>query len=447
MSRFKMNAIDRLFSASESRALPINSHVILEWDSVEFPLDKSRLDEALVKCRLEFPVLISRVEGNARVPLDWDSADFLKNTLTVLSEPLDEESEAQELARRFELEMSSSFRVLCYRMNGKWRMAMTVHHSLADGAGQSLLYDRFWKYYSGLEVQATTSEAQTLSSAISRIGLSRFWIFKMIHHHFRPWKKIGFSAAVLFDAGKCVDLSKQLEPVRIKTLKIHFDAEKWAALKLTKLSQQSCQKVGPTFSRNDVLLTSALRSFHQVCENPARLTRVMLPTDLRGAFQLKPCLQNWVSSLPCVFTSQELKEGSLLTLVNKRVREGRVLEKAIDLVIIAGVLTRLYSSKALHRVLVNYDLDPRTFHYSFLWSQVRLPEIDWAALKLPDAHAWIQGSLLRQPGVGIVLNVKKNSAVAVFEYLDVPGALERVHAWADAFAKEIESLGIDQVRH
>lgn len=430
-----MNAIDRLFAASESPALPINSHVIVEWDSVGFPLDRALLESALKMCRLEFPDLASKINKDVRVVIEWDEQTFLKNTLQIFDENFDSEREARELAKPFDLFQGSSFRVLCYRTHEKWRMVMTVHHSLADGAGQSLLYERFWKYYTGLEKQTSASPSHTFNEVFSALGYSRLWILKMIFRHFRPWKKTGVSVAALFDVGKTVDLSRRLQPICIKTLKVIFSEEKWAVVKTVADSKSSpdCR-----ISRNDYLLACAMRAFSQVCENPDRITRIMLPTDLRGSLQMKPCLQNWVSSLPCVFTSQEMKSDSLLTQVHERVREGRKLENAIDLVITAGVLTRLLGN-SLHRELVKYDWDPQTFYFSFLWSQVRLPEVDWAVLGLPKVRAWIQGSQLRQPGVGVVLNVEKKSASAVFEYLDVPGSRERVEAWVAAFEREVSA--------
>lgn len=88
-----------------------------------------------------------------------------------------------------------------------------------------------------------------------------------------------------------------------------------------------------------------------------------------------------------------------------------------------GVVSAALPPWLFRAALRQFDHDPRSYFFSLLVSTIRLPA-DLPAPPGPGVErVWIRGSLVRSPGVGLVLTDDGRQVTAAFEYL-VPIASE-----------------------
>lgn len=197
-------------------------------------------------------------------------------------------------------------------------------------------------------------------------------------------------------------------------------------------------------SRNDLLVTAALRaavSWRASRGKPERAFRVLFPVDLRAALSLPVCYQNFVGVIRSDFSAADAARApdALARLVSERVREGRTLEEAIETPTNLGFLSAVLPPWAFRTALRTFDADPRSFFFSFLWSNIRVPELT-APPGLTIERVWIRGSLTRQPGFGLVVTADGRQVNVALEYLVPLASAEGVRDYRDRFLAELAAL-------
>jgi len=245
----------------------------------------------------------------------------------------------------------------------------------------------------------------------------------MVRRHVRPLDKLGVANASLLD-----DEKPQPATSRHQLLSVP-----WA--RFEKLKDEG-QERGLT--RNDLLLAAALRAadaWRRARGRPDRPFRVLFPLDLRPLLGLPPCVQNFVGVVRADFTIDEVRQEDLPRRVQERVKEAKTLEEAIETPVNLGVLALLLPPWAFRIALRSFDDDPRSFFFSLLWSNVRIPQ----DLLLPPGteRVWIRGSLVRQPGFGVVVSADGRQLNVALEYLVPLASEEGVRDYGSRLLAEI----------
>ncbi len=416
-----MNGLDRYFVAQDRPGTPMNSHHFVE---VKEPLDRSTLARAAASFQSDTAIARSFVHeaflGVERF-VAWHP--LFGRPLRFLDRPL----EPADLDARFDLAREPPFRVLHAPREGGFVLVFTVHHSAADGTGGFLLLERLLRRYE--EARTRTPESRFPYEARGRRFRELFaprgirWILSMVRRHVRPMDKLGVENASLLD-----DETPQPYSSRHRLLELAWD--RWESLK------GRGQERG--LSRNDLLLAAALRAadaWRRARGKPDRPFRVLFPVDLRPLLGLPPSVQNFVGVVRSDFTIDEVRSPELPLRVKERVQEARSLEEAVETPVNLGFLSVVLPPWAFRIALRSFDDDPRSFFFSLLWSNVRIPQ----DLPLPPSteRVWIRGSLARQPGFGVVVSADGKQLNIALEYLVPLASDEGVRDFGERFLAEI----------
>jgi NRPS condensation-like uncharacterized protein len=424
-----LNGLDRYFIAQEYPGMAANSHHFVDLDR---PLDRAALETAIGALMAEVPLCRSFIREAplgverfaARRPfispaalLDWHPA------------PLAPAEECALLDAPFDLARRPPFRLLCApRAEGGWRLTLSNHHSMADGSGGVLLLSWLVRRYN----EARGGRA---GAPLGLPPLRRFrrifrprgpgWLLRMIRRHVRPLDKVGVQNASLLD-------DESPRPSGSRHAIAAFGAEDWEG------ARAAARARGVT--RNDILVAASLRAalaFRRRRGRPDRRFRLLFPTDIRSLLGLPPSLQNFVGVIRAEFDPEEIARADLETLVSARVRLGRTLEEAIETPVNLGFLAAVLPPFLFRRALRAFDADPRSFFFSYLWSNIRLPP----DFPVPDGarieRLWIRGSIPRQPGFGLVVVGGEGEASIVAEYLEALVSEASVAEFLALFVAEV----------
>ncbi|MBX3467566.1 MAG: hypothetical protein KF878_11810 [Planctomycetes bacterium] len=406
---YPLNGLDRYFVAQDYPGARINSHHVVDTRDA---LDHDALVLALGALMAEAPLARSFVREAALGAERFfalapfvDPADLVERRAT----PLETDDGWAALDAPFDLARRPPLRVVhAPREGGGWRLALTVHHSAVDGAGGLLLLDRLLRHYLACTGGAPPPPpfvdpgGRRLRDVLRPRG--RAWLLRMIWRHARPLDKVGVRNASLLD-------DETARPAGSRHRLAALPADDWRRL------GERAATLGLT--RNDLLLAAVLRAadaWRQARGKDERPFRVLLPTDLRATLGLPPrTLQNVVGVVRADFTLAEVRDPDLPAIVSRRVKAGRDLEEAVEAPVNLGTVSALLPPWLFRRALRAFDADPRSFFFSLLWSHIRVPP-DLA--RLPGTEAvWVRGSLVRQPGFGVVLVNDGGQATLAFEYL------------------------------
>jgi hypothetical protein len=423
---FALNGVDRYFIAQDYPGMRINSHHFVD---VKDPLDRDALVRAVDTFQRTIPLARTFVRESwlgverfvARRP--WVAAEDL---VVWLDEPL--EAKDGRLDERFDLATRPPFRVLHAPREGGFRVCLTVHHSAADGTAGMLLLDRLIRFYDDHRARREPApppayEPRTFRQLFRAKG--RLWLWRQVRRHTRPMDKVGVRNASLLD-----DETPRRSTTRHRLATIAADA--WERLKRSGLEK------GVT--RNDLLLASALRAadaWRRARNREDRSFRVLLPLDLRPILRLEPGYQNFAGVVRSDFSIEDVRSPQLPSLVSRRVRLGLALEEAIEAPVNLGTLSVVLPPWAFRLVLRSFDMDPRSFFFSFLFSNIRVP----ADLARPDGATtegiWVSGSIPRQPGFGLVITDDGARVSVAFEYLSAYVSDESVADFERRFLEEL----------
>lgn len=421
-----MNGLDRYFVCQDYEAMRVNSHHFV--DVSEEP-SREALHRAVEALLIEMPIARSFVHesvlGMERFVAGdaWVEAEEL---VQWLEKPI--EADYDVLDAPIELGSRPPWRVLVApRREGGWRLCLTIHHSAADGTGGMLWLSRLLLRCEEARTGQPTARLPADPPAKRFRELFRpqgfGWLLRMIRRHVRPMDKVGVRNASLLD-----DEAPRLSESAHALCEVP-DAE-WARLKAR------AEELG--VSRNDLLVTSSLRAadgWRVARRRPDQRFRLLLPTDLRSTLGLPPSVQNFVGVVRSDFSAEDVRAEGLPRLVSERVKLGRTLEEAIETPVNLGFLSAVLPPRLFRLLLRNFDNDAKSFFFSYLFSQVRIPP----ELPRPPGteRVWVRGSLPRQPGFGIVVCPDGERVTVAFEYLQAYVTDASVADYRDRFLAEI----------
>ncbi|GEM_PF-1069622 len=424
-----MNGLDRYFVCQDYEAMRVNSHHFV--DVSEQP-SREALHSAVEALLAEMPIARSFVHetvlGMERFVAGgaWVEAGELVQWLAKAIE-----ADYEVLDAPIDLLRCPPWRVLVApRREGGWRIVLTIHHSAADGTGGMLWLSRLLQRYE--EARTGREPAPLPADPPARRFRELFrpqgsaWLLRMIRRHVRPMDKVGVRNASLLD-----DEAPRLSESAHALCDVP-DAE-WVRLKTR------AEELG--VSRNDLLVTASLRAadgWRRARQRPDQRFRILLPTDLRPTLGLSPSFQNFVGVVRSDFSVEAVRAEGLPRLVSGRVKLGRTLEEAIETPVNLGFLSAVLPPGLFRLLLRNFDNDPRSFFFSYLFSQVRIPP----DLPRPPGteRVWVRGSLPRQPGFGLVVCPDGERVTLAFEYLQAYVSDASVADYRDRFLAEIAKV-------
>ncbi|MCO5165348.1 MAG: hypothetical protein M9894_03145 [Planctomycetes bacterium] len=425
---YALNGMDRYFVAQDYPGARINSHHVVDTAA---PPDHDALVRALGALMEEAPIARSFVrEAALGAERFFTARPFVDPAALVerRAAPLEAEDGWAALDAAFDLARRPPLRVVhAPREGGGHRLVLTAHHSAVDGTGGFLLLDRLLRHLAGGPVEPFVDPgARRLRDALRVHGLG--WLLRMIRRHVRPLDKVGVRNASLLD-------QEDARPAGSRHRLAEVPPDDWRAL--------GARAAAAGVTRNDLLLAALLRAadgWRRARGKDDRPFRVLLPTDLRATLGLPPrTFQNVVGVVRADFGPAEVRAPDLPAIVSARVKAGRALDDAVEAPVNLGVVSALLPPWLFRRALRAFDADARSFFFSLLWSNIRVPP-DLA--RPPGTEAiWVRGSLVRQPGVGVVLVNDGGRANLAFEYL-VPLASEAGVADLEArLLAEVRALG------
>jgi hypothetical protein len=122
------------------------------------------------------------------------------------------------------------------------------------------------------------------------------------------------------------------------------------------------------------------------------------------------------------------------------VKLGRTLEDALESPFNLGLLAAALPPWVFRAALRSFDLDPRSFFFSFLWSNIRVPP----GLREPAGatveRVWVRGSLPRQPGVGLVAVADARQVTVAVEYLAAQVSEASVAELRERFLAQVAAI-------
>jgi NRPS condensation-like uncharacterized protein len=406
-----LNWMDRALIAQTYAGRPMTTHHVVD---VEAPFDRARLSDALAALIGSVPALRSFVrESPLRVarfaaPAPWTSLD----QLITWSDVEVDLGASGWLLRGFDLSSEEPLRVLhSPRRDGGYQLVFTLHHSVTDGVGAVALLDALLARYRALDGERASIPApfapsgvgflQMLSQRGARLTAS------LLGANLRSAGRFGDRRAAL------------LERVEARAEAMHcavvdLDATQWSRLHDRAVS------LGVT--RNDLLLTAFLRaaaSWRRAEGMPEEAFRALVPVDLRSEFGVGRSLQNHLGVIEADFTAAEVDDASLLSRVSERLRAGRAPERALATPVALALMGTLLPPFACREFFRWLDQRPSSFMYSFLFSQIRLPE----GLRFPASvrarRVYCLSGLPRQPGIGLTVTASSDGVTAALAY-EVP---------------------------
>jgi NRPS condensation-like uncharacterized protein len=420
-----LNWMDRALIAQTYEGRPMTTHHVVD---VEAPFDRALLSEALSLLIGSVPALRSFVrESPLRVArfAAPSSSTSLQRIITWSDVALDL-GDSGWLQRAFDLSSEEPLRVLhSPRRDGGYQLVFTLHHSVTDGVGAVALLDALLARYRVLDGELVSAPAHFAPSRASLLRL-------LVRRGARLTAAV--LAANLRTAGRFGDRrAALLERVDARAEAMHclvldLDAAEWSRL------HERAASVG--ISRNDLLLGTFLRaaaSWRRDEGMPEETFRALVPVDLRSELGVGRSLQNHLGVIEADFTPTEVDDASLLARVSERLRAGRAPERALATPVAIALLGALLPPFALRWLFRWLDQRPSSFMYSFLFSQIRLPE----GLRFPASvrarRVYCLSGLPRQPGIGLTVTATPGAVTATLAYgvprLSDEGAKRLMERW------------------
>jgi NRPS condensation-like uncharacterized protein len=308
------------------------------------------------------------------------------------------------------------------RKGGGHLFGLTLHHSVADGTGAMLLLDGLMRRYDnlrGIDVDVPTilSVGPRCRRLVWRHGVTA--VLAMLVRAMRHTTRRVQSASLVDDPAP--------RPARFGLQLVDVPAPSWRAV-IAAASVSGC-------TPNHFLMAASLLAADAVrrTRNLGDETfRVIVPSDLRTLFGLPRSLPNYIGTVPLEITPAEVREAELPTKIRTRVRDGRSGAAQMCFPIQIGLIGLLPPSMA-RRILREFDQDPRTFAFSFLFSHIRVPR----DLHLPTGHEvgrlWCASSQGRQPAFGVAITTLRERTWMLVQYLSPYVAREAV----EQFSREL----------
>ncbi|MBI3267659.1 MAG: hypothetical protein HYZ53_01450 [Planctomycetes bacterium] len=434
----RLNGLDRYFVAhgygADAATSAFQPSVHFFVDTRE-ELDRAALDAAAAALAAEVPTCRSFVRVGAWGAERFAAASPWFDTAGLVERPAGpvEAWEEAHFDDPFDLARRPPFRLHAGpRTAGGFRLGLSIHHSAGDGTGGLLLLDRLFQRYNelleGRPAEPFPRERRPrFRELFGEHPLS--WRLAMVRRHVRPLDKVGVTNASLLE-------DETPRPWRRALHVVTIGGERLERLRA------AAQAAGLTV--NDLLVASALRAadaWRRARGKPDRAFRVLLPTDLRPTLGLAPSLGNYVGVVRSEFAPEEVRASDLPARVSDRVRLGRTFEEAIETPVNLGVVSAVLPTWAFRKALHDFDNDPRSFFFSFLFSHVRVPHEQRLPARATVERLWVRASVPRQPGVGMLLTAAAAQLTIAIDYLVPLLSDEGAAAFAAGLAEELDRAG------
>jgi hypothetical protein len=430
VDHFALNGIDRYFVAHNYPGLHF---AIIYFLDIDAPLDAALLTQTVDSLIDEQPLLRSyvverpwRAERRVAPRGRFSAADVLE----LRSVALAGDEEMRFVQRPIALGAAPPWRLAHYPHGDGFRLVLTVHHSMVDGGAGAALFNLIVSRYNERRAgRAPTSPPTPTLPYRFRALLGRRgwrWLGRMILRHGRPLEQMGVQNASLLDR-------ESFMQGEIAIRVVHLGPSEWAAL------GRVAERSGCT--RNDLLVTAALRSAdhgRRAIGKPDRPLRVLLPTDLRPALGLGPSFQNCIGNVRAHFTPEEVRGPGLLERVSARIKLGRSLDEAVESPVNLALISNLLPPALFRWSLRRFDGDPRSHFFSFLFSNVRVPD----GGVLPDGVTtrgyFMMTTVPRQPGFGYLVANRGDRVAVTLQYQKA--------ALSEASAERYERVFLSELR-
>jgi hypothetical protein len=437
---YPLNAWDRYFVLHESPGCINNSYLFV--DTLE-PWNQDALREAVDQLLTAVPYLRSVVkEGfwgmSRRVPAE--PAFSVERLVHFHDAVMTEPQESAWLDRPFDLEREVGFRIDHYRRPDQatgYRLTLTVHHSLADGTGQGVLFEELVRFYNGCLAPPVPGAARApIEPRAIGPDEGRLRFRDLVRKHKIMWRigRVLRSLSLGWRIRRyCASLwdDEAFHPSASAHFVMAIAAEDWRALGVAAKAQPC--------SRNNLLLAVLLKAadrWRRSRNRPDRDFHIALPADLRGLFGLKPSLQNLIGTIQLLFRPGEVRGRELARLAAQRVEACRTLDPLMETTTFTGAISLVTPNPLLRRALISYDRDPGVLCYSFALSSIRLPR-EPTPTGLCVENVWVRGSLTRQLGLGIVVSLYGERVTLAIEYLDAHISRASVEDFSHVIREEL----------
>jgi len=418
-----LNGMDRFFVAQDYPGCRVNCHCLIDTTA---PFDRAGLEAAL-----EAPFGVERFAA----PRPWvRPAEVL-----IWSDTPIEARDSQLFDAPLDLQRLPPLRVVhAPRIEGGFRLCVTMHHSAADGDGQRLLVERLIRRYREHREQRAAEPLPPLAATKRYRWLLRQqgigWMWRAIRRHFHPFRKVGAQNAHLLD-----DEAPQ------ETQSHHWIARLEPDL-MVRL-KRAAQRAGVT--RQDLLLSAALRAADALRRErgrPDRPYRVLMAVNLRPHLRVRPGVGNCVGSIQLGVEASEVRDEQLPQHLSRLIRDGTRLEEAIEAPLYLGVLSSVLPTWLLRRILRRRDADPHSFYYTFyftlMFASPGSPFMKTPKEGPPVERVLGRTPMPRRPGFGVTLAYLREELglFLVVEYLSPIVQDETAQAFAERFRAAIERL-------
>ncbi len=400
-----LNALDRLFLAQEYPGVSLAGHVFIE---LERPLEKEALLQAIRDIGAARPELGCRIATGWFYPKrvrvsGWPDANTVLQWQAAIFNPVD-----PDLDRPFRLETEPGFRLThgpCE--NGGAVIVLSAHHALMDGVGQLTLLKQILSAYSARLTGKTYFPAAPEPVRLRKLFLKRFGFFGTLKRAL-----LGFSP---------------IKPFREKNaslLETDFGGPSPIRSRLVTLTpeQEKCIKDfgrHRRITRHTVILTALLRACDRwQTENGRkdRHYRVMHPVNARHTLGVHPeQLQNFVGSIESRFDPKEIRSEKFPEIIGRHMGMLKDPDRLLANIFHLTFLATLLPIRWLNRELEKFDLNPKNFYYSLLFTHLASP--DWPEIPQNSVRSfWGRGSLTRQPGIGVALATGRGTRLCFYAH-------------------------------
>jgi len=404
------NWMDRALLTQTYPGRAMTTHHVLD---VAVPFDRVHLRGAVDALVRSVPMLRSVVQESPFGVRRWASAARWSplDALVGFSDIAIDLSGSEWLDRAFDLASEEPFRVLhAPRLSGGYQLVFTLHHSVTDGVGALALFGALLAHYAHLngELDGEREDLPTLTSSRARLRelLAR--------------RGTRFALSVLSDnvrrAGRFIDrraslLEREEAPAgRLHYAVLDVPLSSWEGLK------QRATALGCT--RNDLMLAALLRAgaaWRHDEGMPDEDFRALLPVDLRREFGVGASLGNHFGVIEADFTPAEVATSVLPRVVAQRLRAERAPSRVLATPMALAFLSALPPSMS-RRLFRWLDERRSSFMYSFLFSQIRVPEGLVVPASVRMSRIYCLSGLPRQPGIGLTATVLPGAVTVALAY-------------------------------
>ncbi len=403
-SPYHLNSLEKFMLAHENEYVSYNSHIILEFEGF---FNKKLLEESVVKLAKELPILrtnvIERPWGffrHCHHQMNFEIKDVINYT-----EALDQDGLDVFCNKKFDLKNKPPFRFLIYSSENKHKMIFSIHHSIADGAGQFYLFEEFSRIWNGKEVNsyAKVINPFRFRSLYKVKGVK--WFLKNLFKNIRPMsKQRRYTMASLV-----TNPSLSSRFVTSRTLKISD--------RLREKIKSNSSTMRTTFTEYLTFVSvNALDQTLNKMGDKKNPIMVYMPKNLRGNVKIRKSFQNILSTVWIVGKRSKLKNIEFLEKIKRSIK-GHNLDTAAKFIFGSLWTSSVLPPKKLRTFFKNLDQRTSDTTCSLLVSSGRIPKSFELPEGMNDLTISARGTMLKSPGVGIIYAGTAGNETLTIEYL------------------------------